>query len=367
MKVLFLSASRPNDFSYGGAQRDNNLRNALAQIASVDTIIWSVQDRPNQSIGWDAERTQSVAFRHSAGRWERFRTLLRARKLIKKADQENAYDLIVVRNFPKTLSIPLRLHSKLVVDADDLRANDLEGSAKRRLLYYLRLKTFRHVGRRAKHVWLVDTRDKSLIGLPEGRTSHLPNVAKLPNSANTAEARAGNRILMVGFYNYPPNEEGLNWFISKVMPKVLEKHPSAELHAVGKFFQPALKALKPPIIMKGFVEDLEQEYRNSDVVICPIWSGSGTQIKVIEALMHTKPTVVTTFCYNGFASEFSPDEHLLVAQDAREFADKLITVLNDPKAFAAMAKAGYHKVKSHYSVDSFTRIVHSTIQSVNAA
>lgn len=167
---------------------------------------------------------------------------------------------------------------------------------------------------------------------------------------------------MVGMYAYLPNEEGLTWFTQNVLPEIVTRFPDVELHAVGRYTNQSLDKLGKAVKMRGFVDGLRDEYIRADVVICPIRSGSGTQIKVVEALMSGRPTVVSDFSYQGFSDVLEPDNHLLVARDPQEWVKHIIAVLRDPAAFSNMAQNGRKVAEMAYSLDAFSERVTETLK-----
>ena len=120
--------------------------------------------------------------------------------------------------------------------------------------------------------------------------------------------------------------------------------------------------MDPALKMRGFVADLDAEYAQADVIICPIETGSGTQIKVIEALTSGRPTVVSDFSYLGFADTLVPGEHFLVARDEQEWVSHVSDVLHNPDLFAAMADRGRDAAKQAYSVEAFSQRVVATFE-----
>lgn len=360
MRILLISSSSPGDTSFGGGQRDNNLREALLGLGSVDTIICTAEDPPTRSQSWTADRVQWVNMSATGGKLQRLGTILALRGLVRRAERENHYDLIVARHFFRALGVPFRAHAKLIIDADDLRVDLAGASVAKRLAVRAWNAVVRWVARRARHVWIVDSRDRELLDLPPKRVSLLPNTAR-PPARISVPSLSGRRLLMVGLYAYPPNAEGLLWFVRNVMPDLARLFPDVELHAVGNYYQPKLKALQHPVLMRGFVDDLAAEYAQADAVICPIISGTGTQIKVIEALMHGRPTVASRFSHAGFADVLTPDRHLVVADDPAEWVDKLAAVLREPERFAGMAEEGRRVAAANYSVESFRERVVATV------
>ena len=106
------------------------------------------------------------------------------------------------------------------------------------------------------------------------------------------EEKRPKTLLFVGSYFYP-NIRGMAWFINNVLPKV-----SYKLVIVGKGFESIgfknlLKDFSK-VEFKGFVDDLEAEYENANIVVQPVFEGSGMKTKTAECLMYGKPLISTS-------------------------------------------------------------------------
>ena len=88
----------------------------------------------------------------------------------------------------------------------------------------------------------------------------------------TATAAADEPIVLFVGNMTQPNVEGLNWFITRVWPKIRGAYPSAKFRVVGR-----VAAAVPPgvsgIEAIGPVRDLSTEYARSQVVIAPSFVG----------------------------------------------------------------------------------------------
>lgn len=360
VRILLLSIADPGDYSSGGNQRSNHLRDALLDIADVDTVAFTREGASFVQADWGPERVVRINTSPSDGRRERIGQRRAARRIIAAAESAHPYDFIVARYFRTAVLVPRRAHHKLVVDGDDLRQSGAGQPLARRLFLRIRAAAIRAMARRLFHLWLVDPRDR--VAVPGTRTSMLPNTASRLPAAEATPAKTGRRILMVGTYPYPPNEQGLVWFARVILPRIVELFPDVEFHAVGQYYKRELEVLGPAVRMRGFVDDLAGEYAQADVVICPITSGSGTQIKVVEALMSGRPTLVSDFSYQGFADVLAPDKHLLVARGEQEWVRHLTAVLDDPGCFAAMADRARTTAERAYSVEAFRARVVETFR-----
>jgi GT2 family glycosyltransferase/glycosyltransferase involved in cell wall biosynthesis len=147
------------------------------------------------------------------------------------------------------------------------------------------------------------------------------------------EFRAGGRepetMLFLGGFRHPPNQEGLNWFTRKVLPRVLERKPKAKLVIVGAEPPPAhsLPHLPENIELRGFVEDVREPLGRYAVFVCPILSGSGMRVKLLEAFAAGIPVVSTPLGAEGLAG--TDGDICSLAADPLEFAQKIVELFDN--------------------------------------
>ncbi len=188
----------------------------------------------------------------------------------------------------------------------------------------------------------------------------MPNVVAAPAPARLRAAAVPDRLVMVGLFDHVPNAEGLTWFADQVWPSLSKMFPTAQLHAIGRFGAD-LAARLPSVCFHGFVDDLASEYDRAAVVVAPVRSGGGTQIKVIEALAHGRPLVSSTFAHSGFAEELVAGESLLTADTASDWVAACRTLLSNSEAAETMGRQGARQVSHHYGLDRMKRGVRSTL------
>ena len=103
-------------------------------------------------------------------------------------------------------------------------------------------------------------------------------------------------LLFVGS-RFFPNEQGVKWFIEEVMPHL----KNAKLQIVGKGFEDLRNVWsRNNIEVIGAVDDLASYYYNADIVIAPIFTGSGMKTKTAEALMYGKTIAATSEAFEGY-------------------------------------------------------------------
>ncbi len=152
-----------------------------------------------------------------------------------------------------------------------------------------------------------------------------------------ATDREPETMLFLGGVRHPPNQEGLNWFTQKVLPSVLKAKPRARLVIVGAEPPPrhSLPDLPENIEVRGFVEDVREPLGRYAIFVCPILSGSGMRVKLLEAFAAGIPVVSTPLGAEGLAEK--DGEICALAADPADFARQIIELFDHPETAQRLA------------------------------
>jgi O-antigen biosynthesis protein len=153
----------------------------------------------------------------------------------------------------------------------------------------------------------------------------------------TPDGREPYTLLFLGSFRHLPNQEALTWFLREVFPKVRAEEPRARLVIVGSD-PPARHSLpgSEAVDLIGFVEDVREPLKRYSLFVCPILSGSGVRVKLLEAFAAGIPVVSTRLGAEGLASK--DGEICALADDAPSFAAHIVSLLGDPEAAVKMAE-----------------------------
>lgn len=104
------------------------------------------------------------------------------------------------------------------------------------------------------------------------------------------------QILFVATMTWQANIDGINWFIKEALPFITKEYPDVKVNVAGRLPDSYEKKMKQDVHVKycGFVKEIENYYANTTVFICPLLYGSGTKIKVVDALYRGVPLVTTS-------------------------------------------------------------------------
>jgi glycosyltransferase involved in cell wall biosynthesis len=150
------------------------------------------------------------------------------------------------------------------------------------------------------------------------------------NLPDSLPANTGQGFFHLGSMNWMPNQEGIKWFLEKVWPLVHKKHPGLTFSLAGRAMPQWLKVMKMPgVIIDGEVPDAREYMNQHDVMIVPLFSGSGIRIKIIEGMLAGKAIITTPVGAEGI--NYTDGQNLMIARDVAEF-EKAIEYLNENSA-----------------------------------
>ncbi|MDP3091159.1 MAG: glycosyltransferase family 4 protein [Nitrospira sp.] len=177
----------------------------------------------------------------------------------------------------------------------------------------------------------------------------------VPNGVDTSyftprRDPGGNSILFCGSMDMHPNQEAMEYFLQKIWPRLSAHSPDVNLCVAGRNPPEWLVQLgrsDARIHITGFVDDVRSYFQKAAVCICPILSGGGTRLKILDSLAMGVPVVATSFAASGLSLRHN--EHLLLADSEDEFARAILELLGDQALRVRLSRAGADRVHEVYS------------------
>ncbi len=160
-------------------------------------------------------------------------------------------------------------------------------------------------------------------------------VYSIPNSIDveayqSAEDGIAFDLVFSGKMDYRPNVDAVLWFAEEIWPRICEKRPSTTWAIVGQKPHPRLDVLRgnPGISLTGWVESVRPYLASASVFIMPFRVGSGTRLKLIEAMAAGKAIVSTSVGAEGFPVENG--QELVLADEVEGWITAVLQLLNHP-------------------------------------
>lgn len=167
--------------------------------------------------------------------------------------------------------------------------------------------------------------------------------------------RERGSILFVGNFQHPPNQEALTFFVREAWPSIQHRHPEARLVVVGAQSTPGFRMLfdRPGIEFRGEIEDIREVLERCAVFVCPILSGSGVRVKLLEAFAAGIPVVSTSLGAEGL---LRAGVHVVeLASNGPEFAERVCHLLDHPDYASTLARNARREVEQFWDMAVITR------------
>ena len=161
------------------------------------------------------------------------------------------------------------------------------------------------------------------------------------------------KILFVGTLTWAPNNDGIIWFLENVIPQMVRKGISFELYVVGKNPSEELKRIakrfEDKIVVTGYVDSVEEYYDMCDIMIVPLFFGSGQRVKIIEGFAHGMPIISTTVGAEGLM--IKSGWNIMIANDEKTFIES-IGELKSQKLRGRLSNNGKKTFAKYYSQEA---------------
>ncbi|HWN42154.1 MAG TPA: glycosyltransferase [Thermoanaerobaculia bacterium] len=207
------------------------------------------------------------------------------------------------------------------------------------------------VTRRADQVHVMSEVDGAYLArfLPGGARK----IRVVPNAVDLEEYRppAGPRgrwLLFVGNFDHLPNLDALDFLLGDLWPRIRQRVPDAELLVVGARAGESVRRYdgRDGVSVVGAVPATRPYYQQCRALVAPIRAGSGTRLKILEALACGAPVATTTIGAEGI--DGSPGEHFLIADTPEEMIEAVCRLLTDDELCDRLERAGRHLAESLY-------------------
>jgi glycosyltransferase involved in cell wall biosynthesis len=183
---------------------------------------------------------------------------------------------------------------------------------------------------------------QAVNGLAHNGHDHLTETAStiftIPIAVDTQQTKplqltpGSGQIVTLGTLHYPPNADGIRWFLKEVFPLVQQKNPAARLTIIGKNppadFQQIAAAQPQAITLAGYVRELAPYLSQAALMVVPVRAGGGMRVRILEALAFGMPVVTTTVGLEGIAAR--PGVEVLVADTPQDFAQAVLDLMANP-------------------------------------
>jgi len=154
-----------------------------------------------------------------------------------------------------------------------------------------------------------------------------------------------------------------DWVLKDIWPKVIKVIPEAHLYIVGSHSDISYAHIQDPTVtVAGRVPSILPYLQHAKMAITPLQFESGTRFKILEAGACKLPMVSTTLGAEGL--DVNHMEHIWIADESQDFANAIISLLNDSALAKFMAQKSYELIKRDFGLLSLEGYAKNILQQV---
>jgi glycosyltransferase involved in cell wall biosynthesis len=182
-------------------------------------------------------------------------------------------------------------------------------------------------------------------GRPVSVVSNGINVSDYEYSASILDL-GPHAMVFTGSMGYRPNVDAAIWFANQILTQVRQHVPDAKFFIVGSQPHGRLNALRQreDVEVTGWVPDVNPFLHAAAAYVVPLRMGSGTRLKLLQAMAARQAIVSTTVGAQGL--DVTDGAELRLADRAADFAAALVELLQDPAERERLGENGSRYVRA---------------------
>jgi polysaccharide biosynthesis protein PslH len=208
--------------------------------------------------------------------------------------------------------------------------------------------------RRAQVVLTVSEQDRLAlqeVAGPDARIEVVPITIDRARFAHVRRARkpTSGRLLSIGTLFWPPNSEGIEWWLRTGYAELQASYPGVTYDIVGARPSRRLQALAKryaTVRLHGYVKETAAFWGQAAALVVPLLVGGGVRVKILEAMAIGVPIITTSVGCEGL--DVRDRVHVLIADTPGTFVRACIEVFNDSQLAYSLTENAYQLLCERY-------------------
>ena len=345
MEILYITPSIPNEFSR--IRTVNLLKSFKENGCKVDVVALYTSKKELKQLNSDKLFDNITVVKHSKffSYFNCFIGLflpiplqniyvfsIKLHKLLSKIDKTK-YDLIYIKRLRMAGYAKYFDKNKTHIDLTDSltkyyeRVKEFSKGISKLINTEEYIKHLKYEIKIAKKYNTIICSDDDKKYLEDKHNTKLNNMKVIYNTIDTAKwynknprnKNKKNKLVFSGVLDYFPNTLAAEFIINEIMPKLPNSY---SITFVGKNVPSKLRQFESKRIhFTGYVDDMKKELQKYDIYLCPIFAGSGSKNKILQASLVGLPIITTYLGIEGLKKEF--EKFVFIAENSNDFVKQI--------------------------------------------
>ncbi|MCU0440875.1 MAG: glycosyltransferase family 4 protein [Bacteroidia bacterium] len=152
----------------------------------------------------------------------------------------------------------------------------------------------------------------------------------------------------IGSMEWQPNIDGVTWLLKNVWPKVVANNQNAQLHLAGrKLNAQTYLPFTQQVFVDGEVDDAHAYMQQHQIMLVPLFSGSGIRVKIVEGMALGKVIISTSLGAQGIP--YTHGQNIMIADTADEFYQCIVQLMNNQELCNVISKQARQLAAEEFS------------------
>jgi glycosyltransferase involved in cell wall biosynthesis len=203
------------------------------------------------------------------------------------------------------------------------------------------------------HHTIISEQDKNLLEISNKQHIHV-----IPNGVDTDFFKPNTAIeqkydiAFIGNMGYAPNIKAALFLVKNILPLLQKELPNLKILIAGARPSAEVQKLQSEQVeISGWIDDIREAYASASMFVAPLFIGMGQQNKILEAMAMGVPCITSDLVNNAIGG--TPNDNILIANDAQAFADQIIKLYKNSTLQQQISQNGLNYVRENFSWSAF--------------
>lgn len=205
-------------------------------------------------------------------------------------------------------------------------------------------------------VWAISAEERYIFNqFSQAPVKLVPMMMNQPPAGNKPAVQRKYDLIYVASHNIH-NQRSARWFFQEVYPLLPAGIKICVIGKINEYIGPEYDIVRIP-----FADNLDAYYTDARVALCPMLSGTGVKVKVVEAMAHGLPIVCTANGADGLPNKV--DNGCLVTDDPIVFAQFIQELLTNPLVYEQQQQFATRLFQQYFETGASYRLLDDILPS----